>query len=67
MILVILCFLALIYGFYQLIRNNAVFKIRIKWIDEDDSRHDNYTYNEMFAINKHTWYGLKYPKESQYK
>jgi len=62
-----LLLLFLIYAVYQLIHNSAVYKIRIKWINENRwSIYYKYTYDEMFDPNKSNWYGLKFPKESDY-
>lgn len=58
--------LALIYCFYQFVRSNEVYKIRITWIDNSDPRWDNYTYDEMFLPNLRNWFGLKFPRDSDF-
>lgn len=63
----ILSFLALFYCLFQLLRNEAVYRIRIHWIDEDDSRHDKYSYDEMFSANKSNWFGLRWPCDKHFK
>lgn len=55
------------YTFYQLARNNEVYNIRCKWADEDDRRRRDYTYDEMFDLSPKNLYGLKWPKESDFK
>jgi len=51
----------------QLKRNSAVFKIRTKWIDNNDNRHDKYSYEEMLDtgfFNRKSW---RIPKDEDYK
>lgn len=62
-----LLLLALIYSVYQTYRNYAVYNIIIKWINDSDNRYHLYTYEYMMEANKHNWYGLTFPKESQYE
>ena len=59
--------LALIYCLIQLTRNSMIYIIRMRWIEEGDSRLSKYTYDYMFKANKHNWYGLRLPKEHRYK
>lgn len=56
----------LIYCFYQLVRNHAVYRIRKKWILSDDERWYKYSYEFMFDRSKHNWHGIKFPRESDY-
>ena len=64
----IILFIAFIYVVYQIKRNEAVFKIRMKWINTYQfNRHDRWSYEYMVDPNKSNWYGLKYPKEKDYK
>lgn len=57
-----------VYFVYQLIRNQKVYNIRIKWLRNDElDRHMRYTYNEMMDPNKKNWYGLKFPNEKDYQ
>lgn len=58
---------AILYCIYQLGRNQEIFNIRIKWIDDDDLRHEKYTYESMLWPNRNNWFGLKYPKDKDYK
>ena len=62
----ILLGLWLVYLFYQFFRNNAVYKIRIHWIDTHDPRWERHEYNDMFRPSKDNWYGIKYPKDSDF-
>ena len=55
-----------VYGIYQLFRNNKVYKIRIKWIENDDPRHDYYSYDFMFVPSKYNWFGLKFPTDKAF-
>lgn len=59
--------LALFYVIYQLIRNNAVFKIRRKWRDRGDCRWYKYSYEDMYDPKKENYFGLQYPKEKYFK
>jgi hypothetical protein len=52
---------------YQLKRNNAVYSIRRKWIDTDDKRRYMYSYDYMLNPAKHNLYGLKYPRDKNFK
>lgn len=66
-ILLGVCFISLIYTVYQFSRNNAVYSIRIKWLDDGDRRFFKYTYNEMFNPSKDNMFGLKLPKDVDFK
>ena len=61
-----ICLAGMVYSFYQLARNNAVYEIRHKWICSDDKRWDEYTYDFMFDPKLHNWMGLRWPKEKNY-
>lgn len=56
-----------LYLAYQLIRNNRVANIRIKWILNDDDRYYKYCYEYMFNPSKHNLYGLKFPIDKQFR
>lgn len=65
--------LMVFYLCYQLIRNEVIYKIMMKWIKEDDERcvtyfekHPN-LYEDVFLPNKKNWYGFRYPKDSHFK
>lgn len=58
--------LVLIYCIYQLKRNQKVYKIRTKWINEGDPRWDKYTYDYMFKPSFKNWLGLKFPNENDF-
>ena len=53
--------------FYQLSRNEKVYKIREKWIDSGDYRRYKYSYDEMFKASGSNLFGLKYPNEKDFK
>jgi len=59
--------LVLIYLIYQIVRNDKVAEIRFGWIEKNDSRIDEYTYDEMFNSSFKNWLGLKYPNEKDFK
>lgn len=59
--------LVFIYGFYQFARNDKIYAIKIKWINNKEQKNDKYSYNYMFGPSKHNWYGLKFPAESDFK
>ena len=65
-IFLVVLILGLIYWIYQLIRNEMVYRIRIKWINSNDKRHDIYSYDYMFEPHKRNWYGLKLPLDSHF-
>ena len=52
---------------YQLKRNNDVYEIRLKWIESNDKRYYQYSYEEMFLPSFRNFYGLKSLTESDYK
>lgn len=62
----IILVLVIIYGFYQLARNQKVYRIRINWIKDKDFRFYKYTYNDMFEPSLKNWLGFKFPSESDY-
>lgn len=61
MILFLLC------SVYELLRNNEVYHIRTKWIETSDNRHSKYTYQDMYLPSGDNWYGLKFPRDSDFK
>lgn len=64
--IVFLLFFILFYA-YQSVRSDAISKIRKKWILSNDVRWSKYTGMQMLNIKKSNWFGLKYPKEKDYK
>ena len=66
-ILIIICIIGVLYCLYQLERNRQIYKIVTKWVNQDDERYYNYSYNYMADPSKHNWYGLKYPKDKHYE
>ena len=58
--------LVLFYFFYQLVRNQKVYEIRIDWINEDDPRRHKYTYEYMITPSFRNWLGLKFPSKSDF-
>ena len=62
-----LCIIFLLYCSLQLKRNNDIYKIRRKWIKQNDSRFDHYEYEEMFGnLTLRMWFGLRTPKDELY-
>jgi hypothetical protein len=66
-IFIVIAGILLLNLYYQLKRNNAVYSIRIKWIDTDDKRRYMYSYDYMLNPAKHNWYGLRYPRDKHFK
>lgn len=65
-----ICILGMLYMLYnirQFPRIDAVYDIRVKWIHINDDRYYKYTFDEMLEANKQNWYGLKIPKEEDFK
>lgn len=58
--------LVIIYFFYQLARNQKVFKIRMNWIITNNPKFYKYTYDYMFEPGFRNWLGLKFPSESDF-
>lgn len=63
----VLAVLIYIFGLYQVFRINVITSIRLKWIDIQDERIKRYTFKDMFNFKKCNWFGLKYPREKDYK
>lgn len=55
-----------IYYIYQMLRSEAVFLIRSRWIESNNDNWDKYTYQYMLDPKRHNWYGLKFPKEKHF-
>lgn len=66
-IIVIICFIGMLYTAYQFARNNKVYSIRQKWIADDDRRWYKYDYDDMYIPGKHNWYGLLWPNDKHFK
>ena len=65
-ILLIFSVLVFLYLIYQLIREEMVFQIRVKWIESKDKRYYKYSFDYMFKPHKRNWYGLKLPFDSSF-
>lgn len=63
----LVCFGMVGYLTYQLRRNDAVYKIRVNWINTDDNRYQKYSYDYMFDPNRINWFGLKFPKDEHFR
>lgn len=64
---VVSCIL-LLYSLYQLCRNEKVYQIQMKWLDNDEfDRLNKHSYDYMMDANKKNWFGLKYPNEKDYE
>ena len=56
------------YIFYQMFRNEEVYKIVTKWVDNKKyDRCEKYSYDYMMKPNRCNWYGLKWPNEKDYE
>jgi len=60
-------YLVLIYCLYQLLRNEATYKIVRNWLDSDDKRYYRYSYDFIFDPSRHNRFGFQFPKESNFK
>ena len=62
-----LIILFLNYIIYQLVRNEIVYRIHMKWIDNEEyERLNRYDYDFMLNPNKKNLFGLKWPNEKDY-
>ena len=61
------CIFGIIYSSIQIKRVNRVYKIREKWIDSHNNKYGKYSYKDMLKGNKNNWYGIKMPKEEDFK
>lgn len=59
--------LGLLYNLIQFPRIDAVYNIRKNWIYADDPRCYKYTSKEMLKASKQNCYGLKTPKDEDFK
>ena len=66
-IIEIVCWLVIGYCALYSYRNDKVYEIRMKWVEEGDERDEKYTYEYMLNPNLHNWFGFKIPKEEDYK
>ena len=65
-ILLIISLVALVWSIYQLVRNEAVFKIRKKWINNLDDRWYQYSNEQMYKPSRKNIFGLIFPNEKQF-
>lgn len=65
-IIMIISILGLIYSIYQLIRNNAIYSLREKWLKENYTKYDMYSYEFMIKPSIHNYFGLQYPTEKKF-
>ena len=56
-----------LYLGYQILRIIVINRIKLKWNNINDKRRKKYTNDDMYGFNKNNWYGLKYPREKNYK
>jgi len=66
-LLVIGLLISVCYILYQFFRNEAVYRIRMNWMHNRDSRHDKYTYSEMYKPSLKNYFGIRYPKDKHFK
>ena len=57
---------SLIYDIYQFKRITCVYDIRVNWIKTNDPRYNKYSFDKMSDPNRKNWFGLKYPKDSDF-
>ena len=63
-----LLILKLLHVLRQFPRIDAVYEIRLNWINTNDDRYYQYSWEDMLDnYNKKTWYGIKIPKDEDFK
>ena len=65
-VIIVMHVLFLFYVFFQLYRNEKVYQIRMRWIDNHDKRIYKYTYDEMMTPSASNNYGFQIPKEHMF-
>ena len=65
-VIIVMHVLFLFYAFFQLYRNEMVYQIRTRWIDNHDKRIYKYTYDEMMTPSASNNYGFQIPKEHMF-
>ena len=66
-ILIVVFLIVAAISIYQTKRSDKVFDIRLNWIGNGEwDKLRKYTWKYMYKPNKHNWYGIKYPKETDY-
>ena len=64
----VVAFIFFLYLLYQMLRLKASYNIIKKWIGTNQwDRLKRWDYDEISEPNLKNWYGLKYPKEEDYK
>lgn len=61
------CSILIEYNKFQIKRNHEVYKIKMKWLHENDSRYEKYKYDDMYKPGFKNIFGLKFPKEHDFK
>ena len=67
LIVMIMSILIPAYALYQNHRFERVFRIRIRWMINEDPRLKKYNMIEMHKPSKSNWYGLRLPNEKHFK
>jgi hypothetical protein len=68
LIIFILLLLTSLFLIIQFPRADSVYNIRCNWIITDDDRYNQYSWDDMLRkYNRKTWYGLKIPKDEDFK
>ena len=66
-LLLALSILELWYLIYQRHRCDAIMGIFYLWIIKQDPRYFDYTFEEMYNPTLKNWFGLKWPREKDFK
>lgn len=65
---ILIGFLVMAYLAYQRVRNEAVYNIKVKWLDNGEfERCRRNSYDHMYKPNLKNWFGLRWPREKNYK
>lgn len=64
----IICLLVILYAVLQMIRNEMIYRIRKRWIEQDNyERWFSISYDAMWTPCRKNWFGLKLPKDKDFK
>lgn len=68
LIITSICCIAIFYLIYQHIRIVKSIEIRKRWaLLRNEKKRDKYHIEYMVYPKKHNWYGLRWPREKDYK
>lgn len=66
-ILFVISGLGLIYTYIQILRTNAAEVIILSWLNTNDKRYQRYSFHDILKPNRQNWWGLKIPKNKNFK